>query len=311
MSHPNARLTLIARREMVQMVLAGWPQAEVARLFRVSRVTVGKWVRRFAAEGQAGLRDRSSRPRRHPHQVSPEREVAIVTLRQERAWGPHRIAWALGIARSTVYQVLRRAGLHRLAWLHRTTRQVVRYEHPHPGDLLHLDVKRLGRIPEGGGKRVAPGFPLTRSGPNSRRRQGWEYLHVAIDDHPRYAYVEALPDERAGATAGFLERTLDHFAQRGVRVQRVLTDNGGNYRSHLFLLAAQAQAVRLKRTRPFRPQTNGKAEAFNKIIQAEWAYLRPYQSNAERLTTLPHFLLYYNHERSHGGIGGATPSSRL
>lgn len=311
MVHANARLTPVTRRELVEHVVAGWPQAEVARLFRVSRATVAKWVRRYRAAGLAGLQDRSSRPHTSPRSTLPALAAAIVQARQERGWGPHRIGWLLGCARSTVYAVLRRAGLHRLAWLHRATRQIVRYEHAHPGDLLHLDVKKLGRIPPGGGKRILPTFPETQSGPQRGPRQGYDFLHVAVDDHSRYAYVEALPSERGAASAAFLGRALAHFAAQGVVVQRVLTDNGGGYISHAFQAVVQAQDVRHKRTRPFRPQTNGKAEAFNKILQAEWAYLRPYTSNAERLALLADFLAYYNHARPHGGIKGVVPSSRL
>lgn len=311
MAHANARLTVRTRFELVQHVQAGWPPSEVARLFRVSRATVSKWIGRFRREGIGGLRDRSSRPQTCPRQTPPAVVAAICEARRGNAWGPHRIGWRLGLARSTVYAVLRRAGLHRLAWLHRTTRQILRYEHARPGELLHLDVKKLGRIPPGGGKRVLPDFAVTGAGPHHGRGIGFDFLHVAVDDHTRYAYVEALPDERGRTSADFLERALFHFAQRGVQVGRVLTDNGPGYLSHAFQAVAASWNLRLKRTRPFRPQTNGKAEAFNKILQAEWAYRRPYGSNNERLGALPRFLRYYNERRPHGGIGGATPASRL
>ena len=163
MTHRNARLTPVTRAELVEQVLSGWPQAEVARMFRVSRATVAKWVRRFREGGLDALHDRSSRPLRSPRQTDQLQEVAICAARRILAWGPHRIGWRLGIARSTVYAVLRRAGLHRLAWLHRTTREVVRYEHARPGDLVHLDIKKLGRIPQGGGKRILPGFGVGRA----------------------------------------------------------------------------------------------------------------------------------------------------
>jgi transposase InsO family protein len=311
MVHATARLTVRTRFELVEHVQSGWAQAEVARLFRVSRATVSKWVTRFRQEGKAGLRDRSSRPRHSPCLTPPALVEAIHTARQEQAWGPHRIGWLLGIPRSTVYAVLRRAGLHRLAWLHRATREILRYEWARPGELLHLDIKKLGRIPPGGGKRVLPGFAETRSGPQRKQRLGFDFLHVAVDDHSRYAYTEALPDERGVTAAAFLDRALAHFAHRGVRVERVLTDNGSCYVSHAFRAVAATGHVRLKRTRPFRPQTNGKAEAFNKLLQNEWAYLRPYGSNRERLDQLPLFLAYYNERRPHGGIGGSTPASRL
>ena len=311
MLHGNARLTVRARLEMVQQVLAGWPQAEVARQFRVSRATVSKWFCRYRTEGEPGLLDRSSRPGRSPHLTAPKLVRAICALRRKRSWGPHRISWDLGIARSTVYAVLRRSGLNRLAWMHRTTREIVRYEHASPGDMLHLDVKKLGRVPDGGGKRFAPGFKETLVGPHSKRPLGIECMHVAIDDHSRVVYVEALDDEKGVTTARFLERALSFFSAKGVEVKRILTDNGGNYRSHAFAEVAESHSIRLKRTRPYRPQTNGKAERFNRILQTEWAYSRPFTSNSERLAELRGYLQYYNHSRPHGGIGGATPASRL
>lgn len=177
--------------------------------------------------------------------------------------------------------------------------------------MLHLDVKKLGRVPDGGGKRFAPGFKETGVGPHSKRSLGTDCMHVAIDDHSRVVYVEALPDEKGVTTADFLERALNFFIAKGVRVRRILTDNGGNYRSKAFAEVAAEHSIRLKRTRPYQPQTNGKAEAFDRILQNEWAYSRPFTSNAERLMELPGYLEYYNHERPHGGIGGATPASRL
>jgi len=232
-------------------------------------------------------------------------------LRRERAWGPHRIGYALGVARSTVYAVLRRAGLHRLAWLHRSTREVIRYERATPGELLHLDVKKLGRIPDGGGKRFAPGFRETGAGRHVSRGLGHDFVHVAVDDFSRYAYAEALADERGDTTAAFLERALASFQALGVRVERILTDNGGNYRSYAVAAVAATNGVRLKRTRPYRPQTNGKAEAFNKTLQREWAYVRLYRSNAERLAALPLFLQEYNGDRPHTALGGLPPLTRI
>lgn len=311
MTHRNARLTPVTRAELIGEVERGWSQAEVGRPFRVSRATVAKWVGRCRREGLSGLNDRTSRPRRSPNQTPGPVAERISELRRTEGWGPHQIGWELHIARSTVYAVLRRAGLHRLAWLHRTTREIVRYEHESPGDLVHLDVKKLGRIPFGGGKRFAPGFAETHSGPSKGRSIGTDYLHVAVDDHSRYAYVESLPNERGITAAGFLNRAVRHFHRQGICIERILTDNGSCYRSRDFRNVAAAHGIRLKRTRPYRPQTNGKAEAFNKILQAKWAYIRPYSTNLERLDALPVFLRYYNHQRPHGGIGGATPASRL
>ena len=309
--HANARLTPRTRLELVREVEAGWSQAEVARQFRVARATVAKWLRRYQLAGVAGLEDRSSAPHHHPHTTSAAAVRRICAVRRETAWGPHRIGWKLGIPHQTVYRVLRRAGLHRLDRLHRVTREVVRYEHPAPGELLHLDVKKLGRVPDGGGKRFAPGFAETQSGPHSKRPLGLDYIHVAVDDYSRYAYVEALPDERAVTTAGFLERALAHCGAQGFTVRRVLTDNGRNYTAGVVRALAVAHGLELRLTRPYRPQTNGKAERFIRILQAEWAYARPYHSNHERLAALARYLYRYNHRRPHGGIGGAVPASRL
>lgn len=311
MSHGNARLTPYSRLQIIRLHTEGHPAASIAAIMGISRATVHKWLRRYAREGLAGLADRSSRPHRLPQALDPERVAAICELRRARAWGPHRIAYALSMARSTVYAVLRRAGLQRLAWLHRSTREVIRYEWAHPGDLLHLDVKKLGRIPDGGGKRFAPGFAETGAGRHVGRRLGHDFLHVAVDDHSRYAYVEALPDERGDTTAAFLERALDTFQALGVRVVRILTDNGGNYRSRVFAATADAYGVRLKRTRPYRPQTNGKAEAFNKTLQREWAYARLYTSNVERTAALGTFLKEYNGDRPHTALGGRSPLTRI
>ena len=306
MAHPNARLTPATRLELVLEVEAGWSQAEVARRFRVSRATVAKWWRRYREEGAAGLRDRTSAPRSNPRRTAAALEQRICAVRRSQGFGPHRIAWALGIARSTAYAVLRRFGLNRLDRLHRVTRRQLRYEHPAPGDLLHIDVKKLGRIPEGGGHRVRG-----RSAATPRTR-GLDYLHVAVDDHSRYAYVAVLPDERGASCAAFLKQALAAFGRRGVRVRGVLTDNAKAYTvSGDFRGVAAAAGVRLIHTRPYRPQTNGKAERFIQILQNEWAYARPYRSNAERLHQLSRWLYRYNARRPHGGIGGAVPASRL
>ena len=277
----------------------------------VSRATVHKWLRRHDREGLAGLSDRPSRPHHSPRKLTVWQMARIGCLRRRHAWGPHRIGYALGMARSTVYAVLRRLGLHRLAWLHRSTRAVIRYERTAPGELVHLDVKKLGRIPDGGGKRFDPGFLENGAGRHRSRGLGCDFIHVAVDDYSRYAYAEALPDERGDTTAGFLVRALNTFQELGVRVERLLTDNGGNYRSRVFAEVASEHGVQLRRTLPYRPQTNGKAEAFNKTLQREWAYIRLYRSNAERTFALTSFLDTYNGNRPHTALGGLSPLSRI
>ena len=246
-----------------------------------------------------------------PRKLSVWQMARIGRLRRRHAWGPHRIAYALGMARSTIYAVLRRLCLHRLAWLHRSTRTPIRYERAAPGELLHLDVKKLGRIPDGGGKRFDPGFLENHAGRHRSRGLGHDFIHVAVDDYSRYAYAEALPDERGETTAAFLERALHTLQEQGVRVQRILTDNGGNYRSRVFAAVAAAHGIGLRRTRPYRPQTNGKAEAFNKTLQREWAYVRLYRSNAERTAALIPFLATYNGDRPHTALRGLSPLARI
>jgi len=195
--------------------------------------------------------------------------------------------------------------------LDRTTRSVIRYERGRPGELIHLDIKKLARIPDGGGKRIDPGWQEAKTAKHTSRGGVRDYVHVAVDDHSRYAYAEALPDEKGVTAADFLVRAALAFAQVGIAVERVITDNGGCYRSHAFAAAADELEVQLKRTRPYRPQTNGKAEAFNKTLQREWAYRRPYVSNLERLDALPIFLQDYNYVRPHTSIGNKPPASRL
>ena len=311
MSHPNARLTAYGRAQILHHRAEGHTAASIAAMMGVSRATVYKWLRRYAQEGIAGLADRPSRPHGSPRKLSVWQMARIGRLRRRHAWGPHRIAYALGMARSTVYAVLRRLRLHRLAWLHRSTRTPIRYEHAAPGELLHLDVKKLGRIPHGGGKRFLPGFLENHAGPHRSRGLGHDFIHVAVDDYSRYAYAEVLPDERGETTAAFLERALHTFQELGVRVVRTLTDNGGNYHSRAFAAVADAHGVRRKHTRPYRPQTNGKAEAFNKTLQREWAYVRLYHSNAERTAALLPFLETYNGDRPHTALGGLTPLARI
>lgn len=311
MAHANARLTVYGRQRIVDLRRQGYPAATIAEMMGVARATVYKWLRRYAAERAAGLVDRSSRPSSLSWKLTSRQRRMIERLRRRRGYGPHRIGALLGIARSTVYAVLRRLGLQRLDQLDRVTRQVIRITQTAPGELVHVDVKKLGRIPTGGGKRFDPGFHETGAGRHASRGLGHDYLHVAIDGFSRYAYVEALPDERGETTAGFLARALDVFATLGFQVERLLSDNGRNYLSHAVADVLERRRIRHSRTRPYRPQTNGKAEAFIKTLQREWAYARPYHTNRQRLAALPRFINEYNARRPHTALNGLSPLARL
>jgi transposase InsO family protein len=284
----------------------GWPVAQAAAMQGISRASAYKWLRRYRAEGEAGLLDRSSRPRRSPRALAADQAQAIVTARVERRWGPHRLAPLTGHPRSTVYAALRRAGLSRLRDADRPTGIPVRYVACHPGALLHQDHKKLGRVPDGGGHRIHGRTTAMRS-----RALGYDHFEVVVDDHSRVAFVVPVADERPASAARALELAAAEFARLGVRIERVLTDNGGSYRSHIYAAALTELGARHKRTRPYRPQTNGKAERFIKTMLAEWAYDRPYRSNAERLAALSDWVAYYNHERTHTALAGQIPMDVL
>lgn len=302
MSHPNARLTVHGRLVLVRRVESGWTVSAAARAAAVSRQTAGKWVARYRASGEPGLIDSTSRPHRLRPGLSQRRCRRIIKARLRHRRGPLWLSWRLGLARSTIYAVLRRFGLNRLR--RRDREPVVRYEWASPGDLVHLDVKKLGRIAPGGGKRI--------HGPHVRHKgYGWDHVHVAIDDHSRLGYAEVLGDERWESTVAFLERALEFFSGAGIEVRAVITDNGSNYRSHPFRQCLEKHGIREIKTRPYRPQTNGKAEAFVKILTNEWAYGAAYFSTQERADSLDPFLRYYNLSRPHGGIGGRPPISRV
>jgi transposase InsO family protein len=308
--HRNARLTVHGRRLLVERVCAGRPVAHVAAEMGISRATAHKWVHRWRVEGDAGLADRSSRPRTTPHRTAATLEAQVCRLRQARKLGPARIGPVLGLPASTVHRILVRHGLNRLAHLDRPTGQVIRrYERDRPGELIHVDVKKLGRIPDGGGHKV-----LGRQAGRARRAGlGFDYVHSAVDDHSRLAYSEIHDDEKAATCAAFLRRAATFFAAEGIdRIERVLTDNAWPYRKSFAwrqALADLGAAGRL--TRIYRPQTNGKVERFNRTLLDEWAYQRPYTSNQERSEALADFLHTYNHHRCHTALAGQPPISRV
>lgn len=307
MFHGKAKLTPAGRLLLVERIERdGWPPAHAAAMAGVSRATAYKWLARWRTEGVSGLRDRSSRPHRMPTRTSAEDEARVCELRRQLRRGPHRLADRLEMAPSTVHAVLARHGLSRLSRLDRVTGEVIRYERDHPGELIHVDVKKLGRIPDGGGWRVHG----RQERPAMKRGKGYDYLHVAVDDHSRIAFVQIHPDERGTTCARFITDAFAFFDELGITVERVMTDNAKNY-----TLSAAFQAAlgdrRHKTTRPYRPQTNGKAERFNRTLLEEWAYDRVFTSNDERAGTLDDWLRDYNWKRAHSSLGNHPPASRL
>jgi transposase InsO family protein len=299
----------------------GWTPSEAAKMFLVSPPTARKWAARFRSEGVAGMQDRSSRPRRCPHKTPDQIVRRIVRLRWRQRLGPVQIGGRLGLPASTVHAVLKRCRINRLNHIDRVTGEPIRrYEHPHPGALLHVDVTKFGNIPNGGGHRFVgrQRGETNRAATDTERRKGrvrgplvgTAFLHTVVDDHSRVAYVEICSDEKAETAVGVLERAVAWFADRGVRVERVLSDNGACYRSHAWRDACAALGISHKRTRPYRPQTNGKCERFHRTLADGWAYARFYESEIERRASLPSWLHFYNHHRIHSAIGG-TPISRL
>jgi transposase InsO family protein len=305
--HRTAKLTPFGRRLLVKRILVeGWSAATAAETVGVSRATAYKWLRRYRAEGSAGLEDRSARPHRRPRALSDRQVRRILLARRRLRVGPHRLGPLLGHPRSTIYGVLRRHGHSRLAHADRLTGTPVRYVRERPGELVHVDVKRLGRVPPGGGHR------MLGEAVRNHLALGHDYLHVAVDDATRVAYVAVRPDELAGSTASFVAEALAFFTAQGVRVERLMTDNALTYtNSRALAELLRAHGIRHLRIRPRRPQTNGKAERFIGTLQREWAYARLYRSNAERLESLPRWLDSYNHRRPHAGLGGKTPMSAL
>ncbi|MFI7679441.1 IS481 family transposase [Actinophytocola sp. NPDC049390] len=322
MSHPNAALTPRARLRLARLVVEeDWPPAEAAKMFMVAEKTARKWADRYRDEGIAGMADRSSRPHHSPTKTAEPVVRRIVALRWRQRLGPVQIAGRLGIPASTVHAVLVRCRINRLTHLDRVTGEPLRrYEHPHPGSLLHVDVTKFGNIPDGGGhryvgrrqgarnRRATPG--LSR-GTDRNPRTGTAFVHTVIDDHSPVAYAEIHTDETAVTATGVLKRAVTWFAHHGVTVERVLSDNGSCYRSHTWQDTCTDLGITPKRTRPYRPQTNGKIERFHRTLADGWAYTRHYQSEHERRQALPDWIHFYNHHRAHSALGGQPPITRL
>jgi transposase InsO family protein len=302
------------------IVESGWPVARAAERFQVSRTTAARWAGRYRLLGAAGMVDRSSRPHRSPNRTPAPVVRRIVHHRRKKRLGPVQIAALVGVAPSTVHRVLTRCGLQRLAWLDRATGTPIRYEYPDPGGLVHVDVKKLGVIPAGGGWRKlgrTQGNSNTRADRSTGRTSrhghplhGHAFIHVAVDDHSRLAYCEIHDDETRQTAAAFWARAHAWFAAHGITVHRVLTDNGSCYRSRLWAETLAQLNVKHLRTRPYRPQTNGKAERFNRTMVNEWAYQRLFTSESARRAALPAWLHRYNHHRPHTALGGLPPITR-
>jgi len=314
MSHPNAPLTPEGRRRLAVLIVEdGWTIRRAAERFQVSPATASKWAKRYRSG--APLTDRSSRPRRCPNRLSTRRERRIIALRFTRQWGPHRIGYHLGIPRSTVGRVLGRYNMPRLDTVDQATGLPVRkpapirYEKSTPGELVHVDIKKLGRIPDGGGHRKLGTAGRKNNGYGNKGR-GYAFLHHAVDDYSRLAYSEILADERKETAAAFWQRAKAFFADAGITVQAVMTDNGACYRSRLFQTTL-GEDIQHRFTKPYRPQTNGKVERFNRTLAQEWAYADTYYSDEARAATYADWLHYYNHHRPHTGIAGSTPSDRV
>jgi transposase InsO family protein len=314
-AHRNAPLSELGRLRLARCVVDdGWPLRRAAERFQVSATTAARWAGRYRELGQAGMVDRSSRPHRSPRRTPTRTERRIIKVRVTRRWGPARIAYLLGLHPSTVHRVLARYRLARLCWLDRATGRVIRrYERATPGELVHVDVKKLGKIPDGGGWRVhgraLGGRNRHLHSHGSHPHIGYHFVHTAIDDHSRLAYCELLPDEQGATAAAFWRRAGAWFATHGITVAAVLSDNGACYRSRAF---AQALATtQHKRTRPYRPQTNGKVERFNRTLLEEWAYARPYRSDSERCHAFLDWLHNYNHHRGHTALAGQPPAARV
>jgi len=313
--HANSALSLKGRRELcLDVVERERTLAQAAEAAGVSVRCARKWVGRYRTEGEPGLRDRSSAPHRIPHRTSRQRVEAIAALRRLRFTGPE-IAEVLDMSLSTVSGILSRIGMGKLGRL--GLEPAVRYERERPGELIHIDIKRLGRIQRGAGARIT-GMANRGSRPRrkdalgvSRQTAGWECVHIAVDDCTRLAYAEVLPDQNRRTVIGFLRRAVAFYARHGITVERVLTDNGGAYRSTIHAAACRTLHIRHLRTRAYRPQTNGKAERFIRTLLSGWAYGAIYRSSTERTAALDGWLWHYNHHRKHSALGHQPPIARL
>jgi transposase InsO family protein len=317
-SHGNARTVFHGRLLIVQRHQAGWPQAHIAKAMGISRKCVKIWLDRYAAEGEAGLRDRSSRPHHSPGRTSAEVESRVVELRRRERRGPAWISAELGVPARTVSRILVRHAMPPLAVLDPITGEVirgskasaVRYERDRPGELVHMDVKKLGKIPPGGGWK-AHGPQLGRTSAQKKAKIGYDYVHSLVDDHTRLAYSEVLPDEKGPTCAGFLDRALAYFAVHGIaQVQELMTDNAWAYKWSLRELCAH-HGIRQIFIKPHCPWQNGKVERLNRTLQTEWAYRQVFTDNHQRAAALAPWLEYYNTQRRHSALGGLPPISRL
>jgi transposase InsO family protein len=308
--HPNAALTPRQRRKMVLLVIDdGWTIEATAERFQVDAKTVTKWRDRYRAEGEEGLFDRSSRPKTSPNATPPECRRRIVELRKQRRWGTAHIGHEVGRAGSTVQTILISEGLRRLDSGDRATAEPIRrYQRDRPGELVHVDVKKLAGIPDGGGWRI---HGRGHAPPAKRASTGYRFLHTALDDRTRIIYSEIHSNEQAITAVGFWNRANEFFNQLGITVERVITDNGSCYRSKLWRSTLEDLGTTPKFTRPYRPQTNGKVERYHRILLEEWAYIRDWHTDSERSDLYEHFVHFYNHHRAHGALGWSTPISTL
>ncbi|WP_328645659.1 IS481 family transposase [Amycolatopsis sp. NBC_00348] len=322
MSHPNATLTPRTRLRLARLIVEqGWTCAAAAKMFMVAAKTAAKWAQRYRAEGAAGMADRSSRPHHSPARTPENLVRSIVRLRWRQRLGPVQIGGRLGLPASTVHAVLVRCRINRLSRIDRVTGEPLRrYEHDHPGSLIHVDVTKFGNIPDGGGHRYvgrAQGDRNRAATPGKPRNAfrnpkiGTAFVHTVLDDHSRVAYAEIHSDETAATATAVLRRAVGWFAARGVSVERVLSDNGSAYRSHAWRDTCTELGITPKRTRPYRPQTNGKIERFHRTLAEGWAYARFYPAETLRRAALPGWLHFYNHHRPHSSTGGKPPVTRL